>query len=98
MVTLNGTYLGMVCGTSNYKVNTNGLLKPMGNQLVVEVANLAANREAYLDFNKIPRRFYCGPGWGNAPIVTSGFTPLQSGLLGPVKLVPSNNAKQDYKD
>lgn len=90
-VTLNGTYLGMVCGAPNYRVNTNGLLKPTGNQLEVEVANLATNREAYLDLNGISWRFSDGPSWSTAPMVTSGFVPLKSGLLGPVRLVPSTN-------
>ena len=94
-VTLNGTYLGMVCGAPNFRVNTNGLLRPTGNQLEVEVANLAANRVAYLDIKGIPWRFNPGPGWGLAPMLTSDFIPLESGLLGQVRLIPSNNIAPD---
>jgi|GEM_PF-277145 len=94
-VTLNGTYLGMVCGTPNYRINTKGLLKSTGNQLEVEVANLSANREAYLDINGISWRFGAGPEWGTAPMKNASYVPLKSGLLGPVMLVPSENAKPD---
>ncbi len=90
-VTLNGKYLGMVCGTPNFRVNTNGQLKSKGNHLEVEVANLATNREAYLDINGIPWRFDAGPNWGTAHVVTSDFIPLKSGLIGPVRLIPSEN-------
>ena len=91
----NGTYLGMVCGAPNFRVNTNGLLRPKGNQLEVEVANLAANRVAYLDIKGIPWRFNPGPGWGLAPMLTSDFIPLESGLLGPVRLISSNKIAPD---
>jgi hypothetical protein len=88
-VTLNGTYLGMVCGAPDFRVNTKGLLLPTGNQLDVEVANLATNRVAYEDINGISWRFNPGPAWTVAPMFTTSFVPLASGLLGPVTLVPS---------
>jgi hypothetical protein len=88
-VTLNGKYIGMVCGAPNFRVNTNGLLRSEGNQLDVEVANLAVNRIAWLDNHGIQWRFNPGPGWGMASMITSGFIPLESGLLGPVRLIPS---------
>ena len=89
-VTLNGAYLGMVCGAPDFRLNTNGLLVPTGNTLNVEVANQAVNRVAYEDINGISWRFNPGPGWTVAPMFTTSFVPLASGLLGPVSLVPSN--------
>lgn len=91
-VVLNGTCLGTVYGAPNWRVSTRGLLKPTGNLLEVEVANLAANRVAWLDANGIPWRMNPGLA-GEIPRLDRGFVPLESGLLGPVRLVPASRSR-----
>ena len=88
-VTLNGKQLETVYGAPNFRVNTRELLKASGNQLEVEVANLALNRIAYLGLNHI--RWNVTPGLGPSfPKFKPDFVPLESGLIGPVNLVPSS--------
>lgn len=83
-VTLNGRRLG-ICWTSPWRLEATGLLRPGANTLVVEVANLWANR--MIGDGKLPPE---------KRICRSSLPPmngqlLESGLLGPVRLL---NARQ----
>jgi len=83
-VTLNGRRLG-ICWTSPWRLEATGILRPGANTLVVEVANLWANR--MIGDGKLPPE---------KRICRSSLPPmngqlLESGLLGPVRLL---NARQ----
>lgn len=64
------------------------------NELEIEVTNLAANRIRYMDRNKIPwkEKFYNvgirGYGIGGYPFDASNWPLVDSGLFGPVRLIP----------
>ena len=83
-VTLNGRRLG-ICWTSPWRLEVTGILRPGANTLIVEVANLWANR--MIGDGKLPPE---------KRICRSSLPPmngqlLESGLLGPVRLL---NARQ----
>lgn len=64
-------------------------LRPMGNELEVEVTNLAANRIRDMDRRKIPWRIFHDANVVSIrykPFDASGWPIFESGLLGPVKL------------
>lgn len=68
-------------------------LKPGTNSLKIEVANLMANRIRQMDQQKIQWRNYHEINFVNIdykPFDTSGWKPMPSGLLGPVRLIPFN--------
>lgn len=68
-------------------------LKPGKNTLKIEVANLMANRIRYMDIKGIEWRKYHEINFVNnkyKPFDASKWTPMPSGLLGPVKLIPVN--------
>ena len=94
-VTLNGKELGTLIGPDfSLEVDKN-LIKPV-NILELKVSNLMANRIAYLDRNKIEwKKFYninmsarLRENNKNGIFDASGWKPGESGLLGPVTLVP----------
>jgi len=64
-------------------------LKPGRNRLAIEVTNLAANRIADLDRRKVPWKRFHEINFVNLdyqPFDASTWPPLDSGLLGPVRL------------
>jgi hypothetical protein len=66
------------------------LLKPV-NTLVLEVQNLDANRIIQIDRERIPWKDFYDINFvdiGYQPFDASSWTPLPSGLLGPVRLIP----------
>lgn len=74
-----------------YRVLVSGL-KPTGNELVVEVTNLAANRIRDMDRKKIPWRVFQDANVVSIrykPFDASGWPPMESGLLGPVRIAPA---------
>lgn len=78
-----------------FRVPVGRLLKPGRNTLTVEVTNLAANRIADLDRRKVEWKYFYDANLANHPstkkrgvLDTSGWPPVESGLLGPVRLVP----------
>ena len=85
-VRLNGTDLGVTFMRPHRVEVPGGLLRPIGNELEIEVTNLAANRIRDLD-----RR---GVSWRNFYFVNIGYRDFKaadwplatSGLLGPVRL------------
>jgi hypothetical protein len=94
-VWLNGTKLQTMIGPSFRIVIPNVMLKQT-NKLEIIVANLMANRIAYMDRNNLPWKIFYNT---NMParkrenvkdglFDASGWKPLSSGLIGPVTLTP----------
>lgn len=66
-------------------------LHPGSNSLELDVTNLAANRIADLDRRKVPWKYFYDAnvvGKDYRPLDASGWPLFDSGLLGPVKLIP----------
>jgi hypothetical protein len=89
-VYLNGQDLGRAWAHP-FRLPLGDALKPGTNRLVVEVTNLMANRIIDLDRRGVEwKKFYDinVVGTGYEPFDASNWTPMPSGLLGPVELVP----------
>ena len=89
-VRLNGRDLG-TCWAPPHRLLTGDALKEGANVLEIEVTNLAANRIADLDRRKVPWKAFHEINFVNIdykPFDASGWEPLPSGLLGPVKITP----------
>jgi hypothetical protein len=90
-VTLNGRELGLLI-MHPYRVDVPaGLLKPAGNTLEIEVTNLAANRIRDLDQRKVSWKNFTDINFvniGYKPFDAAAWPIFDSGLLGPVALVP----------
>ena len=91
-VMLNGKLLGtLFCPP--YTVSVGSALKPGRNTLVVEATNLAANRIRDMDQRKVNWKYF-----HDINVVTVGYKPFdasdwplrESGLIGPVRLIPLN--------
>lgn len=89
-VTLNGELLG--CAWSlPASLTFQQALKPVGNLLEIDVTNLAANRIADMDRRKVDWKIFEEINFVNIrykPFDASGWPLMDSGLLGPVRLVP----------
>jgi hypothetical protein len=71
-------------------------LHPGSNTLDVDVTNLAANRIADLDRRKVSWKYFYDAnvvGKDYKPLDASGWPLFESGLLGPVKLIPLENTR-----
>ncbi|MFD0892546.1 hypothetical protein KBB96_14060 [Luteolibacter ambystomatis] len=89
-VRVNGKDAG-VAWSAPFRVHLGTLLHPGNNTLEVEVANLAANRIADLDRRKVDWKYFHEinfVGKDYKPFDASKWPERDSGLLGPVKLVP----------
>jgi hypothetical protein len=89
-VRLNGRNLGTLW-CAPFSVPVGSSLRPGRNVLEVEVTNLATNRIADLDRRGVPWRIFHEINFVNReykPFDASGWPLRESGLLGPVKLVP----------
>ncbi|MES2475437.1 MAG: glycosyl hydrolase [Verrucomicrobiota bacterium] len=89
-VSLNGQLLGSSFFPP-HRFDVTGLIRKEGNTLAVEVTNLAANRIADLDRRKIDWKRFHEINFVNIdykPFDASGWKPLESGLIGPVRLIP----------
>ena len=92
-VFLNGKRLGSLIGPS-YQIVTPGFMLKSTNKLEIIVANLMANRIAYMDRNNIPWKIFYNTNMParkkenvkNGLFDASGWKPLSSGLLGPVTI------------
>jgi hypothetical protein len=80
---------------SPFRVSVGAFLKPGRNTLSVEVTNLAANRIADLDRRKVNWKYFYDANLATHPdskqrgvLDASGWLPFDSGLLGPVRLIP----------
>jgi len=86
---LNGQELGTLIGRP-FQVAT-GRLQPRGNRLVIEVTNVAANRIRDLDRRGVPWKIFHDINFVNInyePFDASGWPVRESGLLGPLRLLP----------
>ncbi|QJE98554.1 glycosyl hydrolase [Luteolibacter luteus] len=89
-VRLNGKEVGR-CWSPPHKIRIKGELKDGPNTLEVEVTNLAANRIADLDRRKVPWKSFHEINFVNIdykPFDASAWSPLPSGLIGPVTMTP----------
>ncbi|MGQ9463274.1 MAG: glycosyl hydrolase [Candidatus Fervidibacter sp.] len=87
-VWLNGTCIAALI-SSPFKVTLpNDLLREGENELAVEVANLMANRIAYMDKQGISWQRFFFVNIRYQPFSADDWEPLPSGLLGPVRLHP----------
>lgn len=86
----NGKPAGIVVAHP-FRVDLDGLLKPGGNQLAIEVTNLSANRIRDLDRRGVEWKKFHDVNIINhmyKSFDASGWELKPSGLLGPVTLVP----------
>jgi hypothetical protein len=89
-VRLNGEDLGILWSVP-FEVDVSRYLQEGDNTLKVEVANLMANRIRYMDRNGIPWRIFHEINFVNIeyrPFDASGWGVMESGLEGPVRLIP----------
>lgn len=84
---LNGTDLGRVYARP-WRMPLGDALREGENRLEIEVTNLMANRLADLDRRKVPWRNFFFVTIAYQSFDASGWEPLPSGLLGPVRLLP----------
>ncbi|MEO5715573.1 MAG: glycosyl hydrolase [Luteolibacter sp.] len=92
-VWLNGQALG-ISWCKPHVVDLGDFLKSGKNTLRIEVTNLAANRIADLDRRKVSWKAFHEINFVNVdykPFDASGWPALDSGLLGPVRLLVSGN-------
>jgi hypothetical protein len=97
-VILNGKSIATLIGPT-YKIVIPDALLKASNTLVIKVANLMANRIAYMDKNNIPwKKFYNinmaarkKENVKNGIFDASAWQPLPSGLLGPVTITSLSN-------
>jgi hypothetical protein len=93
-VSLNGQALG-ISWCAPHVIEISRALKAGENLLEIEVTNLAANRIADLDRRKVPWKQFHEINFVNIDYQlfdAAGWKPLDSGLLGPVRLlVPARN-------
>ena len=90
-VRLNGKSLGTLI-IPPWRVEAGSLL-PKGNHLEVEVTNAAANRIRDLDIRHIPWKIFYPPNLLSVqykPFDASGWQLTDSGLIGPVSLIPES--------
>jgi hypothetical protein len=94
-VSLNGKKMGTLIGPS-YKIKIDAALLKETNALVIEVANLMANRIAYMDRNRIFWKKFYNVNFAalkaenrlNGIFDASQWKSRDSGLLGPVTITP----------
>lgn len=90
-VSLNGQAFG-ISWCAPHVIDISRALKPGNNLLEIEVTNLAANRVADLDRRKVPWKQFHEINFVNIDYKlfdAAGWTPMESGLLGPVRLLVS---------
>jgi hypothetical protein len=88
-IRLNGKSLGTLI-IPPWRIETGPLL-PKGNHLEVEVTNVSANRIRDLDIHHIPWKIFYPPNVLSqhyAPLNASAWHITESGLIGPVTLIP----------
>jgi hypothetical protein len=90
-VRLNGKSLGTLV-IPPWRVDAGALL-PKGNRLEVEVTNVSANRIRDLDIRHVPWKIFYPPNILSVhykPLDASGWHITESGLIGPVTLIPES--------
>ena len=97
-VILNGKKIATLIGPA-FQCTISSSLFQQTNKLEIIVANLMANRIAYMDRNSIPWKIFYNINMParkkenakNGLFNASEWKPLPSGLLGPVTLTPMSN-------
>jgi hypothetical protein len=87
-VWLNGKLFGTLISSPFRLYVPKEALREKGNELIVEVANLMANRIAYMDRQKVPWQKFFFVNIRYQPFSAADWEPLPSGLLGPVSICP----------
>jgi len=90
-VRINGRYVGTLWSLP-FQIRIGQFLRKDNNVLEVEVTNLPANRIADLDRREVPWEKFYDINFVNIKYKkfdASGWPPMDSGLLGPVRLLPS---------
>jgi hypothetical protein len=96
-VILNGAEIATLIGPDYNVIINSKMIKPV-NKLEIRVSNLMANRIAYMDRNNIDwKKFYnvnfaarLRENTKNGIFDASSWAPRESGLIGPVTLIPLN--------
>ena len=91
-VRLNGADLGTLWAVP-FRIDTRGLLRKKDNRLVIEVTNLAANRIIQMDKKGTPWKIFRDANildMNYKPLNAATWKPLESGLIGSVRLIPIN--------
>jgi len=86
-VRLNGKNLGTVIA-SPFRVDASSAIQQGSNHLEVEVINLPANRVADLDRRGEDWKKFLFVNIKYQPFDASGWEPIASGMIGPVRLIP----------
>ena len=89
-VTVNGKFMGVLFSLP-FQINVGEALRDGQNTLEIEVTNLGANRIAELDRQKVPWKKFYNINYVNIkykPFDASNWQPMDSGLIGPVLLIP----------
>ncbi len=89
-ITINGATAGTVWSLPS-EIRVGQFLKKGSNRIEIEVTNLPANRIADFDRRKIEWRIFNEINFVNVfykPFDASSWTPMPSGLIGPVRLIP----------
>ncbi|MDX9973148.1 MAG: glycosyl hydrolase [FCB group bacterium] len=90
-VVLNGRVVATLFALP-FRVPVGDYLRDGENELILEVANLGANRIAAMDRQGVDWRHYYEINFVNIlykPFDASAWDPVPSGLLGPIKLIPA---------
>ncbi len=80
-----------------YRIQIGDFLQTGQNQLRIKISNLMANRIAYMDRQGIEWKKFHNINFVNQqyqPFDASEWKPRESGLLGPVRLIPCKNPEQ----
>jgi len=99
-VSLNGQMLSTLW-CEPFQCRVGKYLRSGKNVLEIEVTNLAANRIRDLDQRKVNWKYFYDINIVNQaykPFDASGWPLRDSGLLGPVRLIPQNKIQPDKKD
>ncbi|WP_326522699.1 glycosylhydrolase-like jelly roll fold domain-containing protein [Candidatus Fervidibacter sacchari] len=88
MVWLNGRLLSTLIASPFRLYVPKEAVRARGNELIVEVANLMANRIAYMDRQKVPWQKFFFVNIRYQPFSAADWKPLPSGLIGPVSICP----------
>ncbi|MBA7554979.1 hypothetical protein ES705_47620 [subsurface metagenome] len=91
-VKVNGQLIG-VLWSFPFRIDIGDALRDGKNTLEIEVTNLSANRIADVDRGKVPWKKFYNINFVDIkyrPFDASGWKPMDSGLMGPVNLIPCN--------
>ncbi len=89
-VSLNGKLVGVLWSLP-FQIDVGEFLRDGQNPLEIEVTNLGANRIAELDRQQVPWKIFYDINYVNIKYKlfdASNWLPMDSGLIGPVRLIP----------